>query len=166
MPSMRWSTKNVDSHFSTKIIKKHCGDKPWFNGRIRILILRRQTAFVKGDKVTLCSLRNQVAHEIISVKKSYYAGRVRVLQKTDPAGWHRNVRNLANMKNSELTIHVEGIDPSNNESIADEINNHLSSFSQTQGPIRLRDLPAYLPAQYNIPEFNLGKLIMNLGRSL
>ena len=92
-----------------------------------------------------------------------YAGRVRVLQKTDPAGLHQNVRNLANLKNSELTIHVEGIDPSSSKSIANEINNHLSRFSQTQDPIRLQDLPAYLPAQFSLPEIQPWETHYELG---
>ena len=98
------------------------------------------------------SLRNRVTRQIISAKHSYYTGRVRQLRKTDPGRWHREIRNLANLRNDDLTIHVEGIDPSSSKAIANEINNCLAGFSQNQTPINLQELPAYLPAPSNPPE--------------
>jgi hypothetical protein len=51
------------------------------------------------------------------------------------------------MKKVEATIHVPGIDPSNFSAVANEINRHLASFSQLQQPLKLEDLPAYLPSK-------------------
>ena len=48
--------------------------------------------------------------------------------------------------------------------MANEINNHLSSFSQTQDPIRLQDLPAYLTAQFNLPEIQPWETHYELGK--
>ena len=49
------------------------------------------------------------------------------------------------MRKADTTIHFADVDPSNHKQIANEINQHLANFSNTQQPLDLADLPAYLP---------------------
>ena len=61
--------------------------------------------------------------------------------------WHKEVRNLANMKKPDPTIHVSGVNATDHVAIANAINLHLASFSNSQEPLDLRELPSYLPSQ-------------------
>ena len=56
------------------------------------------------------------------------------------------------MRKADTTIHVADVDPSNHKQIANEINEHLASFPNTQQPLDLADLPAYLPSPVPPPQ--------------
>lgn len=53
-------------HFPTKVIRVFDSDKPWFNDRLRKLVLNRQKALNNGDRVTFNCLRNKVIRQIKS----------------------------------------------------------------------------------------------------
>ena len=54
--------------------------------------------------------------------------------------------------------------PSDHAAIANAINNHLASFSQVQQPIRLDELPAYLPSSRPPPQFQPWDIYEDLKR--
>ena len=56
------------------------------------------------------------------------------------------------MRKADTTIHVADVDPSNHKQIANEINEHLASFPNTQQPLDLADPPAYLPSPVPPPQ--------------
>ena len=70
----------------------------------------------------------------------------------DPGRWHKELRNLANIKKGDLTIHIPHFDSSEHESIANAINNHLATFSQSHNPLSFHELPAYLPSHEPPPQ--------------
>ena len=107
---------------------KGTGDKCWFNGQIRRLIAQRQKAFYKGDLVHFRLLRNKVIRAIESAKQSFYAEKVRTLQKSNPRTWHRGIQNLVNVRKSDLALHIEGIDSGRHDLIANKINDHFIGF--------------------------------------
>ena len=96
---------------------------------------------------TTVVLRNKVIREIRKAKLSYTSKKIRKLQESNPGKWHKEVRNLANMKRPDPTIHVSGINANDHVAIANAINMHLASFSNSQEPLDLRELPSYLPSQ-------------------
>ena len=138
--------------FPVKSVTSHAADKPWITDRIKNLIDQRQRAFAQGDAENWEKLRNQVIREIKKAKINHNTNKVRKLQKLDPGRWHKEVRNLCNMRKAYTTIHVADVDPSNHKQIANEINEHLASFPNTQQPLDLADLPAYLPSPVPPPQ--------------
>ena len=121
----------IDYHFLLKVIKRHNADKPWLTGRIKYLTNARQRAFIEGNKCQFRALRNKIIREIKSAKHHYYAGRIRKLQRDNLGRWHREVRNMTNLRKSDRTIYVHGIDPSDFKITANRINEYLASFSQS-----------------------------------
>ena len=136
----------ITTIFPVKSVTSLAADKPWITDRIKNLIDQRQRAFAQGDTENWAKLRNQVIREIKKAKINHNTDKVRKLQKLDPGRWHKEVRNLCNMRKADTTIHVADVDPSNHKQIANEINDHLASFPNTQQPLDLADLPAYLPS--------------------
>ena len=43
--------------------------------------------------------------------------------------WYKEIRDLANITKSDLTIYIQDIDPSDHKSAANAINSHLATFS-------------------------------------
>ena len=99
-------------------------------------------------------LRNKIILEISKAKRSYNNKRVSSLRNSDPGRWHKEVRNFANIIRKDLTITIPDANPDDHVFIANEINNHLSSFSQSQNPINLENLPAFLPSPIPPPNFH------------
>ena len=63
----------------------------------------------------MSKLRNQVTREIKKAKISHNTNKVRKLQKLDPGRWHKEVRNLCNMRKAGTTIHVADFHHSNHK---------------------------------------------------
>ena len=145
-------SRAIEYHFPLRIVKRQNSDKPWVTDHIKHLVAARQNAFASGNKIRFRSLRNKVIREITSAKQSYYAGRIRDMQKTNPGKWHREIRNLANCKKEDLTLHVPDHDSSNFKLIANVINNYFAGFSQAQVPLNFDTLPAYLPSPSPAPQ--------------
>ena len=121
----------ITTIFPVKSVTSHAADKPWITDRIKNLIDQRQRAFAQGDTENWAKLRNQVIREIKKAKINHNTKKVRKLQKLNPGRWHKEVRNLCNMRKADTTIHVADVDPSNHKQIANEINDHLASFPNT-----------------------------------
>ena len=142
----------ITTIFPVKLVTSHAADKPWITDHIKNLIDQRQRAFAQGDTENWAKLRNQVIREIKKAKINHNTKKVRKLQKLNPGRWHKEVRNLCNMRKADTTIHVADVDPSNHKQIANEINDHLASFPNTQQPLDLADLPVYLPSPMPPPQ--------------
>ena len=138
--------ESITTIFPTKVVQLHPNDKPWMSDDIKKLIVQRQKAFADNDKPRRVKLRNQIIRKIRKAKLIHNANKVRKLQNMDPGRWHREIRRFANMKQVEPSIHVQGLVPSDHVAVANAINCHLASFPNSQQPLCLGDLPAYLPS--------------------
>jgi hypothetical protein len=150
--------------FPVKTVRLHANDKPWMNDRVKNLINQRQKAFAEGDKSTWTDLKNRVIKEIKKAKAAHNVNKVRKLQKTEPGRWHREIRYLANMKKTEITIQVPDVAASDHVSVANAINQHLASFSNSQQPMKLADLPAYLPSPVPPPQVHPWEIFHDLSK--
>ncbi|KAI8519532.1 hypothetical protein Bbelb_027890 [Branchiostoma belcheri] len=79
-------------------------------------------------------------------RQSFYNNKVQNLRKSDPANWHKELKSMANIGKTNMTINIEGIPAGNNKAIADIINNTLSNITSSLPPLDTSRLPAYLPA--------------------
>ena len=131
--------EGITTIFPIKTVRVHIRDKPWMTDRVKSLIPQRQKAFALGDRATRVVLRNKVIREIRKAKRSYTSKKIRKLQKSNPGKWHKEVRNLANMKRPDPTIHVSGINATDHVAIANAINMHLASLFNSQEPLDLRE---------------------------
>ena len=75
--------KAIDKFFPTKVIK-FCDDKPFINGRIKSLTVKRDKAYAKRHRNTYKFYRNKVALEINIAKKQYYETKVKPVNSSNP----------------------------------------------------------------------------------
>ncbi len=68
------------------------------------------------------------------------------------------------MNKTDPTIHVPGVDPVDHVAVANAINKQLASFSQVQQPLKLDELPAYLPGKDPPPQFHPWEIYSDLKR--
>ncbi|XP_072039464.1 uncharacterized protein [Amphiura filiformis] len=132
--------------------------------RVKSLIAQRQKAFAAGDNTARVKLRNKVIRDIKKAKNNYNAKKVKKLKMSDPRGWHREVRNLANMKKADPTIHVSGVDTTNLAGVANAINTHLASFPNSQEPLDMSELPSYLPSPEPPPRVQTWEIYDDLSK--
>ena len=64
----------VDTYLSWKTLDVHPKDRPWTTKKIKMLIKKRQAAFIRDgkDSPSYKLLRNKVQHEIKSANYQYY----------------------------------------------------------------------------------------------
>ena len=61
---------------------------------------------------------------------------------------------MTNSTNSDLDMHIPGIDRTNHKDMANAINSKFVSISSHIEPLNMSALPAYLPVNYVAPELN------------
>ncbi|KAI8493050.1 hypothetical protein Bbelb_290540 [Branchiostoma belcheri] len=118
----------IEKYFPSKIVRLHERDKPWMTPGLKAMILLRQKAFRE--------------HNLPEVKRLQDTR----LKKADPRKWHRAIKDMGNMGKGQLNIDIPGVSPVSTVDVAKAINTHLAAASQKHEPLRLHDLPAYLPA--------------------
>ena len=56
--------KLIELCFSSKVLTRHTGDKPWITDGYRLLIRKRQRAHMKGDIIEARYLRNRATAKL------------------------------------------------------------------------------------------------------
>ncbi|XP_072019731.1 uncharacterized protein [Amphiura filiformis] len=138
--------KGMELYFPTKLLKIHQTDKPWITPRIKKDIAKRQAAFEAHETSKWRQLRNEVKREIEKAKVNYNANRVRKLQKTEPRKWYQQIKCMLNSSNSDLDMHIPGVDRANHKAMANAINSKFVSVSSHVNPLDHSELPTFLPA--------------------
>ncbi|XP_072021201.1 uncharacterized protein [Amphiura filiformis] len=138
--------KGMELYFPTKLLKIHQTDKPWITPRIKKLISKRQAEFEAHETSKWRQLRNEVKREIEKAKVNYNANRVRKLQKTEPRKWYQQIKCMLNSSNSDLDMHIPGVDRANHKAMANAINSKFVSVSSHVNPLDHSELPTFLPA--------------------
>lgn len=136
----------VESHFPMVTKKLHVTDQPWITPKIKKLITERQKAFQENNTIKWRRIRNKIKRLIDKAKTRYYTERVRKLQQNDIRSWHQQVKVMTRNNNSEVSIHVPGVQANKHDVIANAINDKFVSVSSGLAPLDFSDLPVYLPA--------------------
>ncbi|KAI8497686.1 hypothetical protein Bbelb_243380 [Branchiostoma belcheri] len=136
----------IEKHFPSKIVRLHERDKPWMTPALKAMILLRQKAFREHNLPEVKRLRNKISHNIKLLKTTFYRQKIQGLKKADPRKWYRAIKDMGNMGKGQLNIDIPGVSPVSTVDVAKAINTYLAAASQKHEPLRLHDLPAYLPA--------------------
>lgn len=86
----------VDTFLPFKSIRMYPTDRSWNTKKIKMLIKKRQTAFVRDgkDSANYKVLRNRVQKEIKLATYRYYNHKVADLEKMDVKKWWRQIKSL------------------------------------------------------------------------
>lgn len=143
----------IDKYFPTKIITLHSTDKPWMNSYIKSLIRKRQQVFHHGHRTRKWKrLRNKIRREIVKAKQEHYKSRVQRHKKANPAEWYKQIKLMANLKNSESCIQPPlGADSNNFQAMSNTINDTFASVSKDLEALDTSKLPTYRPDQHPSP---------------
>ncbi|KAI8518834.1 hypothetical protein Bbelb_020910 [Branchiostoma belcheri] len=136
----------IEKFFPSRTVRLHERDKPWVTPGLKAMILLRQKAFRDQNLPEVKRLRNKIARNIQQLKKTFYQQMVKSLKTADSKEWYQAIKGMGKMAKGQLTIDVPGVSASSAHDVANAINSHLSTASQKHEPLRLQDLPAYLPA--------------------
>ena len=139
--------EKIQEFFPSKVTRLHNRDKPWMTPEIKTLINQRQLAFHNKESDRWKVLRNKAKDKIKLAKNSFYNEKIKSLKNQNASEWHRHIKNLANLSQSEAIFHIDGIDPEDLKGIANSINKSLCLVTQSLAPIDLAALPAFLPAE-------------------
>lgn len=108
-------------------LTKSSTDKPWVTPGFRVLIKRRQRAFMAGDRILYNRLRNRTQRLAAKLRKNYFAAKVEELHSCDPHQWWTKTKRLLNIEDSNPLVNLEY--QGSPENLADTINQFFVSVS-------------------------------------
>ena len=141
-------TSAVDSFPPRKIVKKHSTDRPLIFKKLRSLILKRQSAFLRHgkDSTNYKFWRNKVQCEIKKAKTHYYHDEVAQVESTNSSKCWREIKSLTGQDIQQQEYHQFLGDTMNTKLLANKINDFLISLTDHFTPLT-RDSPQSLVLQ-------------------
>ena len=80
--------------------------------------------------------------------KSFYSKFVNDLKESDPGSWYKMAKRIGAVDQMDgQDVAVEELDGLSNEDSAERIAEHFAEVSNQYSPIKMEDLPSYLPAE-------------------
>ncbi len=157
-------TDAIDAFFPTKTVRIHNTDKPWMTSSIKLLILNRQRAFHSGMNERWKHLRNKVRKTILQRKETFYRETAHNLKGTNPRKWWNIINKISGRSANSTPISYE--DEAGNVmsgiNLAERLNKFYISATSDLLPLDRSNLPAYLPAQYELPEIRSSEVCKKL----
>ena len=134
----------LDLLMPIKEIKVSTTDAPWMNDRLKLLIKKRQQAFVTyGSKSTIFKqYRNLVNRERKSCRAKYYKLNIDRLKEYNPKHWWNEVKRISNFSNKQDPISLTNVESFSNLTKIEQANEINKAFL---GPLEEYRLQCSLP---------------------
>ncbi|XP_071947377.1 uncharacterized protein [Antedon mediterranea] len=145
-------TSAYNKFFPTKHLRVYSTDRPWITPYIKKLIRYRQTAFRKKKHERYKTLRNKVIWEIKKAKEKYYRYKVKMLEVSNPRKWYDKVKQICGKRKDKPRITFDNPLPIPDSVASKQINEHLAKICRELDPLKLDELPTYLPAESPPPQ--------------
>ena len=86
----------MDTYFPLKSVKKHISDKLWVTNNIKLLISKRQSAFIRHGKDSLVYKfwKNKAQRDIKLEKSLYYNNKINDLAQSNAKKWWQQIKSL------------------------------------------------------------------------
>ena len=86
----------MDTYFPLKSVKKHISDKLWVTNNIKLLISKRQSAFIRHGKDSLVYKfwKNKAQRDIKLEKSLYYNNKINDLAQSSAKKWWQQIKSL------------------------------------------------------------------------
>ena len=86
----------MDTYFPLKSVKKHISDKLWVTNNIKLLISKRQSAFIRHGKDSLVYKfwKNKAQRDIKLEKSLYYNNKINDLAQSNARKWWQQIKSL------------------------------------------------------------------------
>ena len=134
----------LDLLMPIKEIKISTTDAPWMNDRLKLLIKKRQQAFVTyGSKsIIFKQYRNLVNRERKSCRAKYYKLNIDRLKEYNPKHWWNEVKRISNFSNKQDPISLTNVETFSNLTQIEQANEINKAFL---GPLEEYRLQCSLP---------------------
>ena len=134
----------LDLLMPIKEIKISTTDAPWMNDRLKLLIKKRQQAFVTYGSKSLIfkQYRNLVNREQKSCRAKYYKLNFDRLKEYNPKHWWNEVKRISNFSNKQDPISLTNVETFSNLTQIEEANEINKAFL---GPLEEDRLQCSLP---------------------
>lgn len=126
-------------------------DKPWITAEIRKCIRLKQKLFSKRDPQWKVQVR-RILKLIKTAKLQFRSKLSDKFVRIGDQGWYKCVKNiLGNAPKSVLNQIrlIEGFSEKNDIEIANTVNHHFSTITNTETPLHRKLLPCFLPSEEN-----------------
>ena len=134
----------LDLLMPIKEIKISTTDAPWMNDRLKLLIKKRQQAFVTyGSKsIIFKQYRNLVNRKQKSCRAKYYKLNIDRLKEHNPKHWWNEVKRISNFSNKQDPISLTNVETFSNLTHIEQANEINKAFL---GPLEEYRLQCSLP---------------------
>ena len=134
----------LDLLIPIKEINVSTTDAPWMNDRLKLLIKKRQQAFVTcGSKsIIFKQYRNLVNRERKSCRAKYYKRNIDRLKEYSPKHWWNEVKRISNFSNKQDLISLKNVETFSNLTKIEQANEINKAFL---GPLKEYRLQCSLP---------------------
>ena len=142
----------IDLFFPTKTVRIHNTDKPWMTSSIKQLIVERQRAYYLGTREQFKHIKNKVRKAIAERKETFYRENV-CNRSSNPRRWWNLINKLSGRSTNTTTLCYEDEDGNviSGLNLATRLNKFYISVASDILPLDNATLPAFLPAQQELP---------------
>lgn len=139
----------LEQFFPVKTVKISTLDKKWMNPSLKALHRQVQREFFKNRQSKKWkTLKGKFRRKKRKAIKLFYSKFVNDLKQSDPGSWYKMAKRIGavdQMNEQDLIVdELKGLD---NQQSADIIAHHFASVSNEYSPLKVNDLPCFLPAE-------------------
>ncbi len=159
----------LDTHLPNTSVVIYDTDKPWITDDFKLMISKRQDAFMRGHTLAFNYYRNKVNRSCKSLRNKYYNRNISRLQKSNPKMWWKKTQTLIgrNTEKNQLTALANDTSDGDIGILAQQINSFFHSVSSS-----LNNLPnpddhedIHVPDKYIISTEEIEKTLMQTDTS-
>ena len=146
-------THLIDTYLPSKTVKRCNHDHAWVTDDFRRLVQLRQVHFHQGNSRTFNFYRNKVNRLRKSLKRTYYANKMKQLQANNPKQWWKLIKDVSGQ--STPTNSLQGLANSAAEGsrmlLAEKINSSLQAVTHDIPPLqKVTYTPSNVPSEFII----------------
>ena len=140
---------SMDLYFPEKIIKVSSLDKGWMTPELKQLHRKVQREYSKKRKSEKCkNLKTKFKKIKRKSMKKFYDHFVTDLKEMNPSKWYCMAKKIGAVNQTESErVNVECLDTIEDQEAVEVIAQHFASISQEYEPLKVQNLPCYLPAE-------------------
>ena len=139
----------MNNHIPEKVVKMTTLDKNWFNPSLKMMYNEMHKEYFKNGKSSKWKrLRSNFNKEKRKASKQFYAEFVANMKTIKPGQYYKMAKKIGGIEQTNHTdLHIECLEGMNPQQQVEAVAEAFASVSCEYEPVKLSELPAYLPAE-------------------
>lgn len=154
----------INKCFPIKQNTVYNNDKPWITPEIRNCIQKEHKLFVKRDPSWKCEQR-KLRKFIKSAKLQFRSNMSAHIGEIGDRKWYKCVQKLLHNSSKSVLSQarlIEGFECKNDLEIANAINSHFASITDTETPLNRKNLSSFLPSTPSLLTISMESVFVRL----